>query len=205
MASRSSRGTGDGALKEGSVAAAGAEEDDVELRAAQAEILPDALLVLLAEVEAQEDLAVPLDRQLGEEAADDLDLLLLEQGPQLSGRRIGWFPGGLDRCLPLRPLCRAPIVVGAQVLGQTAQEAGQAVRLPHLAVPDLLDREPEGLLEEVVRRIAVPGPAPEQKRDAFAVKLDQLRLGPAVPRLDAANQIARRHRRFHQRPPSLGE
>lgn len=52
--------TGQGLLEKELIAAVGAEEDHVELRAAQAEVVADALLVLFMDVEPQQDLPAAL-------------------------------------------------------------------------------------------------------------------------------------------------
>src|SRR4051812_10828317 len=104
--------TGDGFLEEELIAAAGAEEDHVELRAAQAEIVADVLLVLFMDVEPQQDLPVALQGELREKAADDPDLLPPQQGAELSGRAVLRLRARLDGRLAAAAESRAAIVVG---------------------------------------------------------------------------------------------
>src|SRR3954453_14414300 len=69
------------------VALAGAVEDAVELQPRQAEVAGDALLVVLGEVEAEQDLAVALVPQLLEDLADEGGVLARQQSRERPGVR----------------------------------------------------------------------------------------------------------------------
>jgi hypothetical protein len=170
------------------VALAGAVEDAVELQARQAELLGEAVLVLLGDVEAEQDLAVALVAQLLEHPAHQRGVLPLQQLAELAGARGDRLEDGLAVGLGLAAGGLA-VVLQREVAGDLGEEAGELRGLAQLPVPQLLERQAEGVLEEVLGLGTAVGVAVEQERDAAAVAANQPLLGARISRPDPVDQL----------------
>src|SRR5262245_60765913 len=76
------------ALQELLEALAGSEEHAVEMEAVQPEIGADALLLLLGDIEAQEELAVAVGRKLADQLPHEPGFLVEKDGRELAGRWV---------------------------------------------------------------------------------------------------------------------
>jgi hypothetical protein len=175
------------------VALPGAVEDAVELQAGKAEILGDPLLVLLGDVEAEKDVAVPGRPELLDDPAHQVGALAGEQVGERAGapgRAVGDLGEGVAVGLGLAPGGLA-VVLDGQIAGDLGDEGGEPRGFPQLTAPQLLQDEPERVLEQVLGLGPAVGVAVEQERDAAAVDLNQPLLGPPVSRPDSRDQLLR--------------
>ncbi len=169
------------------VALAGPVEDAVELEAGQAIVGGDAVLVLLRDVEAQEELAVALVGELAEDAPHEGGVLAAKQLLQgAHGRRHG-FGAGFAVSLGLAAGGLA-VVLDGEAAGDLDHEAGEGRGLAQLALAELFEDEAEGVLKEILGLGPAVGVAIEEDRHTPAVDLDDPLLGPTVPGLDPGDQ-----------------
>lgn len=83
-------------------------------------------------------------------------------------------------------------MLDGEAAGDLGDETGEPRRLPQLTLPQLLQDEAEGVLEQVLGLGPAVGVAVEQDRDAAAVDLEQALLGLPVSRPDPRDQLLRR-------------
>src|SRR4051812_33571818 len=114
------------------VALPGAMEDAVELQAGEAVVGGDAVLVLLGDVEAEEDLAVALVGQVVEHPADERRVLARQQTAE---RALAGGHGGEDGVAVRVGLAAGDLAVvldgeAAGDLGEEARQLGGLAQLP---------------------------------------------------------------------------
>jgi hypothetical protein len=166
-------------------------EHAVELQAGQAVVGRDAVLVLLREIEAEEDLAVAVVAQLAEDLADQAGALAPGEVLELAGAGERRVEEGLAVGLGLAPGGLAEVLDG-EAAGDAGEEARQLRGLAQLTAPQLFEGEPEGVLEEVLGLGPAVRMAVQEDRDAAPVGSDQPLLGVPVPGLDPGDQRLRR-------------
>src|SRR4051812_26413440 len=164
------------------------KEDAIEMDTVKAEVGADALFFLLGDVEAEQDLAVAVGRELVDEPPHALGLLVPQDVGELARR-------GVDRLRQLLVVHVGPAAGGLAPLGDdqvargAAEEAGERGRLVERSPPQALQRDAEGLLVQILGEIRRGAQTAQQIEDAPAVAQDERLLGGGIARRDPPDKV----------------